>query len=196
MGFEDLIFWLFLAFALLSRAFAWIIERLREQQRRQPGSAPVPRVPSGAPSSQRADQTENVDDEEFFDDRWDDNDWDDNNWDQEPRGRGTEQPIAGDSRSRQPQLKEVQIRETQPRETQPRQTLTTRELRPRVGVSQFHDPAPAATTVHTAKDQGRWLRRELGLDQRSALQRSILLMTVLGPCRANESETRQASSRD
>jgi hypothetical protein len=181
MGFEDLIFWLFLAFALLSRAFAWIIERLREQQRRQPGSAPAPRVPSGAPSSQRADQTDNVGDEDFFDESWDNNGWDDNNWDQEPRRRGTEQPITGDARAPRPQ---------------PRETLTTRELRPRVGISQFHDPAPAAMTVHTAKDQGLWLRRQLGLDQRSALQRSILLMTVLGPCRANESETRQASSRD
>ena len=184
MGFEDLIFWLFLAFALGSRAFAWIIERLREQQRRQPGSAPVPRVPSGTPSSQRADQTRNTGDEDLFDESWDDNDWDDNNWDnnnwdQKPRRQDTEPPIANDSKV-----------------PQPREILTTRELRPRVGISQFHDPAPAATTVHTAKDQGLWLRRQLGLDQRSALQRSILLMTVLGPCRANESETRQASSRD
>jgi len=42
-----------------------------------------------------------------------------------------------------------------------------------------------ATIPFTAADQGRELRSKLGLDRRSELQRSILLMTVLGPCRAN-----------
>ena len=46
--------------------------------------------------------------------------------------------------------------------------------------------APAAASLPTAAERGRRLRRQLGLNRRSELQRSILLMTVLGPCRANE----------
>jgi hypothetical protein len=48
---------------------------------------------------------------------------------------------------------------------------------------------PAAMTLPTAAERGRNLRRQLGLDQRNALKRSIILMTVLGPCRANERTT-------
>ena len=49
--------------------------------------------------------------------------------------------------------------------------------------------APVAPASSTAAERGRGLRQQLGLDQRSALQRSIILMTVLGPCRANERGT-------
>jgi len=49
--------------------------------------------------------------------------------------------------------------------------------------------APTAPAPSTAAERGRSLRQQLGLDQRSALQRSIILMTVLGPCRANERGT-------
>jgi len=57
---------------------------------------------------------------------------------------------------------------------------------PIVRVGQAAVPAPAAVSLPTAAERGRRLRRQLGLDRRSELQRSILLMTVLGPCRANE----------
>jgi hypothetical protein len=53
-------------------------------------------------------------------------------------------------------------------------------------------PAPAAAPLPTAAERGRRLRRQLGLDRRSELQRSIVLMTVLGPCRANERVQRNA----
>lgn len=46
--------------------------------------------------------------------------------------------------------------------------------------------APGAPALSTAAERGRRLRQQLGLDQRNELQRSIILMTVLGPCRANE----------
>jgi hypothetical protein len=49
--------------------------------------------------------------------------------------------------------------------------------------------APAAPAPSTAAERGRSLRQQLGLNQRSALQCSIILMTVLGPCRANERGT-------
>lgn len=48
---------------------------------------------------------------------------------------------------------------------------------------------PAAMSLPTAAERGRRLRRQLGLDQRNALKRSIILMTVIGPCRANERGT-------
>lgn len=48
---------------------------------------------------------------------------------------------------------------------------------------------PVAPVSSSAAERGRGLRQQLGLDQRSALQRSIILMTVLGPCRANERGT-------
>lgn len=48
---------------------------------------------------------------------------------------------------------------------------------------------PAAVAARTAAERGRSLRQQLGLDRRSALQRSIVLMTVLGPCRANDRST-------
>ena len=57
MGIEDLIFWLFLGFALFSRVFAWIIDRLRGQQPRPPAPA----------------QSEPEDD--FFGDDWQDDNW-------------------------------------------------------------------------------------------------------------------------
>jgi hypothetical protein len=53
----------------------------------------------------------------------------------------------------------------------------------------FRKTVPAAVTLPSAAARGRNLRQQLGLDQRSALQRSIILMTVLGPCRANERGT-------
>ncbi|MFM8479823.1 MAG: hypothetical protein ACKOCF_01330 [Gammaproteobacteria bacterium] len=49
--------------------------------------------------------------------------------------------------------------------------------------------APGASALSTAAERGRSLRQQLGLDQRNALQRSIILMTVLGPCRASERGT-------
>ena len=49
-------------------------------------------------------------------------------------------------------------------------------------------PAAAAASAppSAAAQRGQRLRRQLGLDERGALQRSVLLMTILGPCRANE----------
>jgi hypothetical protein len=59
------------------------------------------------------------------------------------------------------------------------------ELRPApVLKPSFAIEAVTAAPLVTAADQGRMLRTKLGLDQRSDLQRSILLMNVLGPCRA------------
>ena len=60
-------------------------------------------------------------------------------------------------------------------------------------VGQVAAPAPAVAPLPTAAERGRRLRRQLGLDRRSELQRSILLMTVLGPCRANERGQRDTS---
>jgi len=64
---------------------------------------------------------------------------------------------------------------------------------PSVRARQTAVPAPAAASLPTAAERGRRLRRQLGLDRRSELQRSILLMTVLGPCRANERGQRDTS---
>jgi hypothetical protein len=145
MGIEDLIFWLFLGFALFSRVFAWIIDRLRGQQPRPPAPA----------------QSEPEDD--FFGD-----DWQDDNWQQR------EQPAqATPTPAREP----AKVVVAQPAPT-----------RPATVARSFDKPAltPQAAANVTAADQGRRLRQQLGLDQRSTLQRSVLLMTVLGPCRANE----------
>jgi len=46
--------------------------------------------------------------------------------------------------------------------------------------------APPTGLSLTAAQRGQRLRRHLGLEDRSALQRTVLLMAVLGPCRANE----------
>lgn len=165
MDFEDLFFWLFLGFALLSRVFAWIIERVREQQGRPPS---IPPAPSGADSSRDQTKTDGLDDDDFLDDSWDQDPW-------------AKKPKPVVSPAPPPTSK---------------QPLTTRELRPRVGISQFHEPAPVATTARTAADEGRRLRQQLGLNRRSSLQRSILLMTVLGPCRANAPDIGKESSRD
>lgn len=64
---------------------------------------------------------------------------------------------------------------------------------PIVRAGQAAVPAPAAASLPTAAERGRRLRRQLGLNRRSELQRSILLMTVLGPCRANERGQRDTS---
>ena len=129
MGIEDLIFWLILGFALFSRLFAWIIERLRGQ-----GTTPQP-----------ARQPESVDD--YFDEDWD-----------EPQRQSAAAPVSG-----------------------------------KTGKLGTIEPVAStmATTPFTAADQGLRLRQQLGLDQRSALQRSVLLMAVLGPCRANQRESGQ-----
>ncbi|MFZ9993771.1 MAG: hypothetical protein ACO3OV_03615 [Steroidobacteraceae bacterium] len=165
MDFEDLFFWLFLGFALLSRVFAWIVERVREQQGRPPSTPPAP---GGAGSTRDQNTTGGFDDDDFLED----------SWDQDPWAKKPE-PVAP------PALPPAS-----------KQSLTTRELRPRVGISQFHEPAPVAMTVRRAADEGRRLRQQLGLDRRSSLQRSILLMTVLGPCRANAPDIGKESSRD
>jgi len=44
----------------------------------------------------------------------------------------------------------------------------------------------ASARLPAATERGRSLRQQLGLDQRSTLQRSIILMIVLGPCQANK----------
>lgn len=165
MDFEDLFFWLFLVFALLSRVFAWIVERVREQQGRPPSTSPAP---GGAGSARDQNTPDSFEDEDFFDESWDQDPW-------------AKKPKPVVSHAPPPISK---------------QPLTTRELRPRVGISQFHEPAPVAMTARTAADEGRRLRQQLGLDRRSSLQRSILLMTVLGPCRANAPDVGKESSRD
>lgn len=129
MGIEDLIFWLFLGFALFSRVFAWIVDRLRGQQQ-----TPPPASPSREPE------------DDFFGDDWQDDDW-------------------------------------QPKEQPAR---TTPAPVPTPVFAPVPVPVPQAAAIVTAADQGRRLRQQLGLDRRSTLQRSVLLMTVLGPCRANE----------
>jgi len=53
----------------------------------------------------------------------------------------------------------------------------------------------AAAISPSAAERGRMLRQQLGLDRRSALRRSIILMTILGPCRANEREMGNDRSR-
>lgn len=150
MGIEELIFWLFLGFALFSRVFAWIVDRLRGQQPRPP-----------APP-----QTEPEDD--FFGDDWQDDNWQDDNWQQR------EQP--------------AQTTPTPARAPAPVVVAQPAPTRPATVVRSFDRPAliPQAAALVTAADEGRRLRQQLGLDRRSTLQRSVLLMTVLGPCRANE----------
>lgn len=66
-------------------------------------------------------------------------------------------------------------------------------LTPRVRPASVAGAASGAGSI-AAGERGRRLRRQLGLDQRSTLQRSVLLMTILGPCRANERE--QSSKPD
>lgn len=154
MGIEDLIFWLFLGFALFSRLFAWIIERLRGQ-----GTTPQP-----------ARQPESVDD--YFDEDWD-----------EPQ---RESAAASPTPTAPTQVPPQVMPKTQG-------AALTRVAAPVSGKLGTIEPAAStkATTPFTAADQGLRLRQQLGLDQRSALQRSVLLMAVLGPCRANERESGQ-----
>lgn len=147
MGIEDFIFWLFLGFVFFSRAFAWLVERLRGQQQ-QPPAAPAQRE-SG---------------DEFLDEDWDESPY------EESATPAAEAPQATPS-------------------TMASELTPPAALRSQGGVIERHVPVAVATVALTAADQGRQLRKRLGLDERNALQRSILLMTVLGPCRANERET-------
>lgn len=154
MGIEDLIFWLFLGFALFSRVFAWIIDRLRGQSTQSP------------PQQKR--EPEPIDD--FFDDDW-----------AEP-GEAIPAPPPKTTPAPAPVVSPARVATPVPVVSSAR--LATPAM------------ATTATTPVTAAEQGQRLRRKLGLDQRSALQRSVLLMSVLGPCRANErdSDPRSRSS--
>jgi hypothetical protein len=64
---------------------------------------------------------------------------------------------------------------------------TSMESWPEAAEASIHSSASATgVTAPVAAERGRELRRQLGLDRRSTLQRSVVLITALGPCRANE----------
>lgn len=151
MGIEDLIFWLFLGFALFSRVFAWIVDRLRGQQQ-----TPPPASPSREPE------------DDFFGDDWQDDDWQP----KEQSARTTPAPAPTPASAPVPAA--VLAKPAISRSANLPRTSDTSAM------------IPQAAAIVTAADQGRRLRQQLGLDRRSTLQRSVLLMTVLGPCRANE----------